>query len=462
VRARAGAQRENHAGSCAVRDCSARANNRFAILSGGQAVNVKKQRARNRMPDKKILSIGYEFPGGQVETVPLKSSQSLLDADIVLFEPNLSCYQSYGEFEGKRKLNETDSKRVQEDTKHWHYELRATHEAGKTVIIFFGSVDEVAAFSHAGFPTSGRSSKTIHYYSSIRNYDAVPLDVGTIVPKSGKAIKPAGRLTYLAPYWKEFGPDSPFEAYAEGPVPEPLLLTKSGDKIVGAAWRSSGAGTTLLLPPLRPDYPGFTKVGKSGGEYWTAKATKYGHRLVAALVALDDALHIGAETTPTPTWANGPAYLLREESLIKQQIIEVEDAIVSQQQSLVVLHEKLKIAGDLRGLLYETGPRLERSIRDALQLLGFEAEPFKEGLSEFDVVFVAPEGRCLGEAEGKDNRAVGIEKLDQLERNLREDFQSDKVHDYAHGVLFGNAFPPHSSRRARTLFYSEVFSERQT
>jgi hypothetical protein len=100
---------------------------------------------------------------------------------------------------------------------------------------------------------------------------------------------------------------------------------------------------------------------------------------------------------------------------------------------------ELDSARELYGLLYETGPALEHAIRLGLGHLGFKAEPYKAGESEFDVVFVAPEGRCLGEAEGKDAKAINVDKMSQLERNLQEDFARDEVTEFAKGVLFGNA-----------------------
>jgi hypothetical protein len=50
--------------------------------------------------------------------------------------------------------------------------------------------------------------------------------------------------------------------------------------------------------------------------------------------------------------------------------------------------------------------------------------------------------RLIGEAEGKDDKAIAVDKLDQLERNLREDFnrQGEEGASFATGVLFGNAF----------------------
>src|SRR5439155_757421 len=94
----------------------------------------------------------------------------------------------------------------------------------------------------------------------------------------------------------------------------------------------------------------------------------------------------------------------------------------------------------LRDLLYESGKPLEAAILRALKAMGFTATPFQESDSQFDAVFSAAEGRFLGEAEGKNDKAVSVVKLDQLERNIREDFARRDDGSYAKGVLFGNAF----------------------
>ena len=104
------------------------------------------------------------------------------------------------------------------------------------------------------------------------------------------------------------------------------------------------------------------------------------------------------------------------------------------------MRQSCEIRAVLRRLLYEQGKPLEAAILETMKLLQFDAQTFADGDSEFDVVFTSPEGRCLGEAEGKDSRAINIEKFSQLERNLQEDFARDEVTEYAKGVLFGNAF----------------------
>jgi hypothetical protein len=94
----------------------------------------------------------------------------------------------------------------------------------------------------------------------------------------------------------------------------------------------------------------------------------------------------------------------------------------------------------LRRLLFEQGKPLEHAVLQAMKLLGFDGQSFADGESEFDGIFISPEGRCLGEAEGKDNKAINIEKFSQLERNLQEDFARDEVTEHAKGILFGNAY----------------------
>ena len=91
-------------------------------------------------------------------------------------------------------------------------------------------------------------------------------------------------------------------------------------------------------------------------------------------------------------------------------------------------------AAQLRVLLYETGKALEGAVLKALRLWGFVAEGHHDAESEFDAIFISPEGRFLGEVEGKDNKAVNIDKMGQLERNLQEDFAKDGVDSFAKGV----------------------------
>ena len=86
------------------------------------------------------------------------------------------------------------------------------------------------------------------------------------------------------------------------------------------------------------------------------------------------------------------------------------------------------------------GRRLEAAVLEAMRLMEFEASNFRSSDSEFDVVLECAEGRCVGEVEGRDRKAISIDKMRQLEVNIHEDLSREEVSEPAKGILFGNAF----------------------
>ncbi|MGE3151353.1 MAG: hypothetical protein AB7G48_01905 [Nitrospiraceae bacterium] len=122
------------------------------------------------------------------------------------------------------------------------------------------------------------------------------------------------------------------------------------------------------------------------------------------------------------------------------QLLEVEQQLEESQKRKEKVSEELRAAGAHRALLFEKGKPLEGAIIEALRVFGFTAAPFKESDSEFDVVFESQEGRLIGEAEGKDSKAVNIDKLRQLAMNIHEDLQRETTSTPAKPVLFGNGF----------------------
>jgi hypothetical protein len=173
---------------------------------------------------------------------------------------------------------------------------------------------------------------------------------------------------------------------------------------------------------------------------WTAAGRRFGAQLIEALVAVDTALKPGAESTAPPRWTTAPEYALPKEARARQQLLALEKELQALTRQKEEKRAEALQEGMLRRLLFEKGPLLETAIIQALTLLGFKASRFRDSQSEFDVVFASAEGRLIGEAEGKDNRAINVDKLRQLEMNLHEDFARDEVTEMAKGALFGNAY----------------------
>jgi hypothetical protein len=177
-----------------------------------------------------------------------------------------------------------------------------------------------------------------------------------------------------------------------------------------------------------------------GAEFdWSPDGIKFGNQLRACLFAIDENLRQGAAASPTPTWSQDPSFLLPSEATLRERLLNIETQLEVVAREKEDLKRQLDEEGVLRRLLFEKGPRLEDAIARALRIVGFTAAPYRDAKSEFDVVFEATEGRLIGEAEGKDNKPINVDKLRQLEMNLHEDFARDEVPHMAYGVLFGNA-----------------------
>jgi hypothetical protein len=375
----------------------------------------------------------------------LEFDQTLLDADIVLFQPGLGDYDLdyLDKFNGKSILTHESSFTTKKCLDHWRTEIIAAVDAGKLVIVYL--VKPVEYCRHTGkqeHSGTGRSRVTTNIVVDVSSYESIPV-IEKIIPKSGSEIRLEKGATYLASYWIEFAEFSPYEVEIEGKFSSILLASRMGKRTVGAAVDDK-SGTLLFLPPLRYDEDLFTRDAKEGeneeATYWTQDALRFGKRLVRALVSLDDARKRLTQITPTPSWALSSDYRLSLEVKLEASITTCAAEIAEMQAKKSKLEEQLEDAGGLRRLLFEQGKPLEQAILEAMRLFGFEACAFSDGESEFDAVFVSQEGRCLGEAEGKDNKPINIDKLSQLERNLQEDFARDEVTQYAKGVLFGNAY----------------------
>jgi hypothetical protein len=236
------------------------------------------------------------------------------------------------------------------------------------------------------------------------------------------------------------------------------VLTTSGDKTVGSMLMGE-KGTFVALPSL--EFPENFTHEREGKKYWTKNALQFGKQMVAAVVELDHAFKQQGKVTPMPEWAKVAALELPSEAVVQGQIDAVGHQIAAlgaRQQELLV--EKAKAALP-KNLLFETGTALENAVLDALQTFGFEAKHYKDADSEFDVIFSSEEGRFIGEVEGKEASAINIQKLQQLERNIQEDFSKEHTNEYAKGVLFGNAHRLTNPAERKEDFTPKVISAAQ-
>ena len=411
-----------------------------------------------------VVSVGYNIPGDTVESLEFKSNDSILNADIIVFAPSMSGYSGYESYAGKTLLNDADSALLREHVQHWRSELNISLQHGKTVFVIFSEAE--CCYYHTGrreFSGTGRSRSITDVVESFDPYSVIPM-LSQPHRSRGERIRPTQNVDQLNSYWQEFDAFSYYNAYLDN-LSIASLVTQTGDKAVGGIARFKELkGTLVVLPPVNFQL----MVGERAEQLWKKRKgsissatigraeASVGKQFVNALIQIDKAVRIQTERTPAPNWILQGEFALQEEVVFEKELASIEQKIVELQNARLVATRKLEEAGNLKSLLYETGVPLESSLLEALRLLGFQAENYRDSESEFDVLFVDTEGnRLLGEAEGKTDKAINIEKLDQLNRNVQEEFAKRPGAKYSKGVLFGNAF-----RLIRLEERGEFFTEK--
>jgi len=395
------------------------------------------------MAGKNLLSVGLELASDDVEDCGFESDISLLDWDIVLFRPDIGQYVLYGaeQYLGQPSLSESSSFHLKTQCDHWRRQIKDAVASGKTVIVFLCDLQQVYVDSgQREYSGTGRNQRTTRIVSLYSNYLAIPAELHpTSVRGSGIKLGPR-KMDAISAYWQEFGGVSEYRVTLGNQELPACLVTNSGNRTVGAVLHSRDSNGSLVLLPDIDFCPEDFMEERDDETVWTPAAEQFAARMVSALVAVDKGLRSTGEVTPEPQWARGPDYALAQETRLNQELLRAEEQLEEARRAVEAILEELRASSRCRRLLFEKGKPLENAIIDGLALMGFRAEPFQDAESEFDVVFESEEDRLIGEAEGKDNKAVNIEKLRQLGMNIQEDLQREVVTRPAKGVLFGNAY----------------------
>lgn len=385
---------------------------------------------------KKIITVGYLVPHDEVEYLELTSKRSLLEADIILFSPSIDLWTGQDiEFDGTCLLSAAKSKIWSEAIQHWKIEIDHAVDSGKLVIIMLSQpIKALTQGAIKKYTGSGKNRVVESFGAKLCSYEAIPRDCNYQIAQ-GTQMSIDSEARIFAPLWSEFSQFASYNVYFKQPVEKPhtmlpLLRTKDGDRIVGI-YEIKEKGALVLFPYINFD-------NDETKEVWSKQDLQLGHQFISALTSLDNSIKAGCTKTPTPDWVKLDDYKFSKEKLLIKKIEQIENNISKLEIEKSKAIEELEATCKLRDLLYEQGTALEASIIDALKLFKFQADSHDDGMNEFDAIFFCDEGRCLGEAEGKDNKEINIAKFSQLERKLSEDFEIEDVDKHAKGVMFGN------------------------
>lgn len=395
------------------------------------------------MPKLRLASVGFSLPSDQVEGLDFFSKSSLLDFDAVVFSPVLNA-EEYAphSYLGKPCFDDDQSFELRDALSHWKRELNDALTHGKTVVVYLCTPETVhVATGQKEFSGTGRNQKTTRIVEAISNYDCLPFKTNPTAATGSKMSVAIQFSELLQPYWSIAGAHSEFRAIPEDAPGSMCLKTQTGEKAVGKIVTfDEGDGVAFLLPFVDLEGEEFQEEDDYGEIVWTNKAFRFGAQLFECLVWLHKNARQRSNKTPRPEWAEADVYLLQSEIELQGKLAQINADIGALAEKRDAEETELLTQSKLRDLLFENGRPLEDALHHALNKLGFETSSYKENESEFDVVFECGEGRLLGEAEGKDNKAVNVGKLRQLQMNILEDLERDEVEEPAKGVLFGNGF----------------------
>lgn len=383
---------------------------------------------------KTIAGVNKEIPGIK-NFISYDSGQSLADFDIVIFNPDLPYYDRQSYSDGSSSIDRVSGDQAIKSISHWKNEITNALKEGKT--IFFLLAEHVRDTYVTGI-SSSKAKLTVYNSSSLSNYEVAPFPIN-VVNSIGTQIKIVDkRFKVLLDTLKDY---IQYNAYIDVESKTPIATTSNGSRVLSVIYKLKGfAGNLVLLPYFDLNVDSLTEADAKGEEVWSKLALGIGTKIIDNLKELDKILTQQSDLTPQPDWVkNIPKSKYITD--IEEEITNINLNIQKMQTDKNEKEKELKNAFHPTALLYETGQSLEQAIESVLKQLGYTVSNFREGAFEIDHIIVSPEGkRLIGETEGKDNSAVGIDKFRQLESNINEDFQQDQVFEPASSILFGNGY----------------------
>ena len=350
----------------------------------------------------------------KVVNTTINGAETLLDGDLIIANPDEFSIAWTDTVAKRISLQYSTSKKVKNIFNSRKNELWTLLENGKILIIFLCPFKGIKVESqYLGHPSD----------DYITNYDFLPLAKeylfqNMVNGKSGNSnsISLNDGNSSFSPYFKAFKNNLEYSAYlnVEQTDKSQYFLLNRSDKPVGFLLQAGKGLIVFLPPPVNVDH----------------------QRLIATLIACTKKYLTTHEVTPPPNWVSG--YKLPGEDKFDIEIFAVNSKIeILTEEKQKLENHKLDIS-KFKGLLFEQGPELEKIIIEAFKILGFQADNRKLDDLEHDIVFESSEGRGIAEVEGKDNDAIHIGKMDQLNRAVDEDFEL--VGSYCQGILIGNHY----------------------
>lgn len=357
----------------------------------------------------KVLSVDCPIENENVTNISFMGNDTFLDADVLILNPDGITIYVHHRFDNSRGLNyssaDTTYLILAEKMIQRRNEIVKLLSAGKIIISFLPPIIKI-------YNSIGRFEYT--------NYSWTPYPLeylqSNFVNGNGKSVILNDKKHIFAAYFYAFKDNLQYFLHWNNCSENDNVFFKNNAGYPTGWGNKQYKGQIFFLPPPPKDYD---------------KQKLYGVLINASKRCFDVTIQ-----TPEPPWIK--KIELPGEQEFSTQILKLQNEIdeLTHTQSEYI-EDKQKLL-NYKHLLYENGKNLEDAVISSFHLMGFSANRYVKDDMEHDVILIASEGRAIAEIEGRDNDAIHIEKLDQLNRVVDEDFKEHE--DFAQGLLIGNPY----------------------
>lgn len=391
-----------------------------------------------------VLSVEHQMPGDKITNAGYDDRKSVLDYDLLIIGTDEPWYigQGASTYRGLTCLSDNTSGRHAKNVKFWRKEIEVAFTNNIPVVYIIGKKSEFY-YDTGETQTSGtgRNAKVTRLVNITSNYALLPNNL-KLEDTSGSKFRAAACATFTDDLIKSCGDNTKYFARLTAGILKPLFVTERGNHLVGGYVERQKGGLALVFP--KTDFCHDEQLYSTRSSYtsqvkWTEAGHNYGNRYLASLIKIVKEIKKDNNLNPQPEWVGESSkFDTKEEIKIAEEVELLENEILKLTQQVAAKHQKSAELGKYKGLLYLSGKPLEILVREAFEVIGFEVKHFQNNESEFDAILNFQKTEFLVEVEGKDNKAIDISKMRQLESNIQEHFALAETIDYAKGVLVGN------------------------
>ena len=396
---------------------------------------------------KQIIGMGikhFPFKDEQVNFYSSSDNVSLIDGDMILFSPKFFNYPRYDQktFDGKQLLTKDQSALFQDEFQYWQIEMEIAIKKKKTIFIFCEQPKRF--YFHSGshlYPDFFIGSLLLLDLQCLKRYRLI----------SGKEIKYYNTNTILKPLWEDFQKyfwhKIAFQKkyFSEDVyfVPKNFNPKNEESEVFGGIIHTPSGGFVVVLPAINFKHSDFIKNHQCSKDdlqnvYDKKKLLDFSNQLIQHIIQIDSTLKSYYTLTPTPSWFNYNKFQINTASKIEKDIKNLQVKIQKLDQNKIHLKNLLEREKVPYRLLFEKDRLLKEAVTICLKLIGFNTTSHHDKQLQFDMMCKSKEGMFLGEVESKKNKAIDIDKIDELIKKLEEYIRNTKSKTPLKGVLFGN------------------------